>query len=114
MAVSFIPIAGPLISCIIDGTFVDMWAAICAGDWKAVALAAVGVTLAGIGIGYSVAKLLKTGKAVGKIEGLGTMGRGNVYKEGKLAGRFSHEVRAEQMLGKGKTVSDLDTVAKNG
>ena len=32
MAVSFIPIAGPLISCIMDGTFVDMWNAIKAGD----------------------------------------------------------------------------------
>jgi hypothetical protein len=38
MAVSFIPIAGPLISCIIDGTFVDMWNAIKAGDWAMLAM----------------------------------------------------------------------------
>jgi len=38
MAVSFIPIAGPLISCIMDGTFVDMWNAIKAGDWGMLAM----------------------------------------------------------------------------
>jgi hypothetical protein len=37
-AISFIPIAGPLISCIIDGTFVDMWNAIQRGDWASLAL----------------------------------------------------------------------------
>ncbi len=41
MAVSFIPIAGPLISCIIDGTFVDMWNAIQSGDWATLALGCV-------------------------------------------------------------------------
>ena len=37
-AVSFIPIAGPLISCIIDGTFVDMFSAIMTGNWAMVGM----------------------------------------------------------------------------
>jgi len=38
MAVSFIPLVGPLVSCIIDGTFVDMLNAIKNGDWAMLAL----------------------------------------------------------------------------
>ena len=38
MAVSFIPLVGPLVSCIIDGTFVDMLKAISTGDWAMLAL----------------------------------------------------------------------------
>ncbi|MBN1677410.1 MAG: hypothetical protein JW880_02620 [Candidatus Thermoplasmatota archaeon] len=41
MAVSFIPLAGPLISCVIDGAFVDIWEAIKRGDWGALALRAM-------------------------------------------------------------------------
>ena len=40
-AVSLIPLVGPLISCVIDGTFVDMWNAIKSGDWGALALCAM-------------------------------------------------------------------------
>jgi len=41
LAISFIPIVGPLISCVIDGTFTDMWEAIKSGDWGALALCAM-------------------------------------------------------------------------
>jgi len=40
-AVSFIPIAGPLISCIIDGTFVDMFSAIMTGNWAMLGMCAL-------------------------------------------------------------------------
>lgn len=33
IAVSFIPLVGPLISCVIDGTFVDILSVIKSGDW---------------------------------------------------------------------------------
>jgi len=42
MAVSFIPIVGPIISCIIDGTFVDMFNALMKGDWATVGMCAMG------------------------------------------------------------------------
>lgn len=40
-AVSFIPLVGPLMACVIDGTFTDMWEAIKRGDWGALALCAM-------------------------------------------------------------------------
>jgi hypothetical protein len=54
IAVSFIPVAGPLISCIIDGTFVDMLTAISNGDWAMVGMCALafvpgGKALKGLG-----------------------------------------------------------------
>jgi hypothetical protein len=58
-AVSFIPIVGPLISCVIDGTFTDMWEAIKRGDWGALALCAMAFVPG--------AKVLKGLKAVGGI-----------------------------------------------
>jgi hypothetical protein len=41
MAVSFIPFVGPLISCIIDGTFVDMIKALSTGDWATLGMCAL-------------------------------------------------------------------------
>ena len=62
MAVSFIPIAGPILSCVIDGTFVDMFKAIMKGDWATVALLGIGAVCAGIG----VLKILKNASATTK------------------------------------------------
>lgn len=59
-AVSFIPLVGPLIACVIDGTFTDMWDAIKRGDWGALALCAMAFVPGG--------KALKGLKAV---EGVG-------------------------------------------
>ncbi len=94
MAVSFIPIAGPLISCIIDGTFVDMWAAICAGDWKAIALTAAGIVLAGVGVGYGVSKILKTvktGKAISAVNNMGGIRQGPKHMKNALSFGKSNE-----------------------
>jgi len=79
-AVSFIPLVSPLISCVIDGTFVDMWEAIKRGDWGALAMCAMafvpgGKALKGLkfadDIGKSTKSLRKnliraTGKDPGK------------------------------------------------
>ncbi len=50
IAVSFIPVVGPLISCIMDGTFVDMLTAISAGDWAMVGMCALGFVGGGLGV----------------------------------------------------------------
>lgn len=41
LAVGFIPLVGPLLSCVIDGTFVDMFSAIMKGDWAMVGMCAL-------------------------------------------------------------------------
>ena len=57
IAVSFIPLVGPLISCIIDGTFVDMLSAIKSGDWVVLGMCALTFVPGG--------KVLKGWEAVG-------------------------------------------------
>ena len=77
-AISFIPIAGPLISCIIDGTFVDMWNAIQRGDWATFAL---GMTnfVPGIGGAGKIGS-----KALGGIQKAATKGFSEVAQKKAL------------------------------
>ena len=63
IAVSFIPVAGPLISCIIDGTFVDMLTAISNGDWAMVGVYALGFVGGGVAALKAMKVLGGTGKA---------------------------------------------------
>jgi hypothetical protein len=67
MAVSFTPIVGPILSCVIDGTFVDMWNAIRSGDWATFGMCALTFVPCG--------KVLKGAAGVVK-GGLKTFGRG--------------------------------------
>lgn len=50
MAVSFIPIVGPILSCVIHGTFVDMWNAIRSGDWATLGMCALSFVPGGKGL----------------------------------------------------------------
>jgi hypothetical protein len=59
IAVSFIPVVGPLISCIVDGTFVDMLTAISSGDWAMLGMCCMAF--------IPGAKVMKGLKAVGGI-----------------------------------------------
>jgi len=77
MAVSFIPIVGPIISCIIDGTFVDMFNALMKGDWATVGMCAMGF-VPGM-------KQLKGLKAVGGLSKAGKMSRYCSKAEAKMA-----------------------------
>ncbi len=110
MAVSFIPVAGPLISCIMDGTFVDMWNAIQRGDWGMLAL-----SCAAFAPGM---KQMKTGlKAFEKSERLiGKIGKyGALRSEVKVAG-LSKELRVHHIVEQrfaeklGKTPSEIPCV----
>jgi len=65
MAVSFIPIVGPIISCIIDGTFVDMFNALMKGDWATVGMCAMGFVP-----GMKALKGLKAVGGFGKVDKL--------------------------------------------
>ena len=67
IAVSFIPVVGPLISCIVDGTFVDMLTAISSGDWAMLAMCAMAFVPG--------AKVMKGLKAVGGIGDLAKLGK---------------------------------------
>lgn len=69
IAVSFIPVVGPLISCIIDGTFVDMWNAIKSGDW-----AMLGMCCMAFIPGAKVMKGLKAIGGLGKASRLAAKG----------------------------------------
>ncbi len=88
MAVSFIPLVGPIISCIIDGTFVDMFNALMKGDWATVGMCAMGF-VPGL-------KSLKGLKAVGSLGGKGQkfmryMSKGeldNVLTTGKIKSKY--------------------------
>ncbi|OGS56759.1 MAG: hypothetical protein A3K60_08940 [Euryarchaeota archaeon RBG_19FT_COMBO_56_21] len=42
MAVSFIPLVGPILACVVDGTFVDMINALKNGDWAMLGMCALG------------------------------------------------------------------------
>ena len=57
MAVSFIPLVGPILACVVDGTFVDMINAIKNGDWAMLGMCALAFVPGG--------KALKGLKAVG-------------------------------------------------
>jgi hypothetical protein len=75
MAVSFIPIVGPILSCVIDGTFVDMFKAIMKGDWATVGLCALAFVPGMKGVGKSL-------KAFGAVEkGGGRLLKKSVTKE---------------------------------
>jgi len=69
MAVSFIPLVGPIISCIIDGTFVDMFNALMKGDWATVGMCAMGFVP-----GMKSLKGLKAFGILGKAEKAGAKG----------------------------------------
>jgi len=79
---AFIPLVGPLLSCVIDGTFTDMWEAIKNGDWGALALCAMAFVPG--------AKVLKGLKAVGGI--------GKISKAGKFAGTMPGKVKKGDLL----------------
>ena len=74
MAVSFIPIAGPILSCVIDGTFVDMFKAIMKGDWATVGLCALAFVPGMKGVGKSLKALGAVEKGVGKAAKAGAKG----------------------------------------
>lgn len=83
IAVSFIPLVGPLISCVIDGTFVDMWNAIKSGDWAMLGMCAMafvpgGKALKGL---KAVGGLGKTSKVIASYKALSK----TAAKEGKQA-----------------------------
>jgi hypothetical protein len=91
MAVSFIPLVGPLISCIIDGTFVDMIKALSTGDWATLGMCALSFVpgagkLAKLGV-KSVekggAQILKN-RAVGKAFEKSVIGKLGLSKGGRL------------------------------
>jgi hypothetical protein len=79
--VSFIPLVGPLISCIIDGTFVDMIKALSTGDWATLGMCALAFVPGG--------KALKGLKAFGAIE-----------KTGIKANRVAGKTFEKQVIGK--------------
>jgi len=93
MAVSFIPLVGPIISCIMDGTFVDMFNALMKGDWATVGMCAMGF-VPGL-------KAFKGLKVLGKSEGLlGKIGKyGALRKEVKAAG-LSKELKCHHLIEK--------------
>jgi hypothetical protein len=64
MALSFIPVVGPLISCIVDGTFVDMIKALSTGDWATLGMCALAFVPGGKIVG-------KVGKFVGHADDIG-------------------------------------------
>ena len=55
MAVSFIPLVGPILACVVDGTFVDMINALKNGDWAMLGMCALAF-VPGIGAGGRLAK----------------------------------------------------------
>jgi hypothetical protein len=74
IAVSFIPVVGPLISCIVDGTFVDMLTAISSGDWAMVGMTVLGV-VAGGAVGKMALKFLKAGQKSFALGGKSALGK---------------------------------------
>jgi hypothetical protein len=65
MAVSFIPIVGPILSCVIDGTFVDMWNAIKSGDWATFGMCALSFVPGGKSAKLGLKGLLGVGGGLG-------------------------------------------------
>ena len=90
MAVCFIPIVGPILSCVIDGTFVDMFKAIMKGDWATVGLCALafvpgmkGVTKGLKAFGAVEKGVAKGAKAVGRTAETVTIKKGTtLYRIG--------------------------------
>ena len=70
MAVSFIPVVGPLISCIIDGTFVDMINALSTGDWATLGMCALAFVPGVGGAGKFSGKLAKAFDKIDNLKGI--------------------------------------------
>ncbi len=79
---SFIPIVGPLISCVIDGTFVDMFNAIMAGDWATVGMCALAFVPGGkvLKSGSKVLTAFSKAEKVSALEKLSLKAGGKTYK----------------------------------
>ncbi len=86
MAVSFIPLVGPLISCVIDGTFVDMFNAIMAGDWAAVGMCALAF-VPGVGGAGKALKFASHADDIGKITRKLEKHLNKAIKEAKLTAK---------------------------
>jgi RHS repeat-associated protein len=97
MAVSFIPLVGPILSCVIDGTFVDMFNAIMKGDWAMVGMCALSF-VPGV---KSAAKGLKLAAHGDDIFKLGKKGPNPFGKLGKPA----HQAKVNEIY---------DGIIKNG
>jgi len=101
-AVSFIPIAGPLISCIIDGTFVDMFSAIMTGNWAMVGMCALAFVpgagkLAKVGLkSFEKVGIKSLEKSVAKFKPYKILSK-EASKEGKEAHHLLEKRLAERL-----------------
>jgi len=102
-AVSFIPLVGPIISCIIDGTFVDMFNALMKGDWATVGMCALGF-VPGM-------KALKGLKAVGGLNKAGKMSRYCSKTEAKMA-ELTKKIKSQNIEGTYATTKKTSNAAE--
>ena len=117
IAVSFIPVVGPLISCIVDGTFVDMLSAISSGDWAMLGMCAMAFipgakvmkglkAVGGIGKASRLAKgapmmsdatevLIKKGTKVHRAGDIGKYAHGGSYSQKSMKGMTRGQIAKE-------------------
>jgi hypothetical protein len=100
--VSFIPLVGPLISCIIDGTFVDMIKALSTGDWATLGMCALAFVPGGK-IAGKLGAFAK--KATGFADNLGKYAKAvkKVPNPGGRLGGLAHRAKVAE------TVKDIES-----
>jgi RHS repeat-associated protein len=111
MAVSFIPIVGPILSCVIDGTFVDMWNAIRSGDWATLGMCALAF-VPGMKGATKAFKLASHADDISKITKKLEKHLGKAVKEAKLTAKQERAALKNPNLRKAFMGERIDTQFK--